>query len=173
MPCHLILPFQKAILPIIPYHFTKHPTTQNSIFFPFYLNILFYSFFFYYFSFSIPFPLFLPQPLAPISTHRTTHTHTNPWYTNPPIQTHHHTHINTNYQTINWATHINPSNQSEPTIATTPTNRSQQQPPLGVELDNLGIITDESNRTIEWGADDFVAVKIDVRPLHQVVEFQK
>ena len=29
------------------------------------------------------------------------HTHTDPWYTNPPIQTHHHTHINTNYQTIN------------------------------------------------------------------------
>ena len=172
MPCHLILPFQKTTLPIIPYHFTKHPTTQNSIFFPilFKYSILFFLFllFLFFYSFSS-----LSPSTSSTGFNTQNHTHTDPWYTNPPIQTHHHTHINTNYQTINWATHTNPSNQSEPTIATTPTNRSQQQPPLGVELDNLGIITDESNRTIEWSADDFVAVKIDVRPLHQVVEFQK
>ena len=45
MPCHLILPFQKVTLSIILYHFTTHPTSKNSNFFPFYLNILFYSFF--------------------------------------------------------------------------------------------------------------------------------
>ena len=33
---HLILPFQKATLSIIPYHFTIHPTSQNSIILPFY-----------------------------------------------------------------------------------------------------------------------------------------
>ena len=60
-----ILSSQKATLSIIPYHFTTPPTSQNSIFFPFYLNILFLIFFFYYFFFSLPLPLFLPQPLAP------------------------------------------------------------------------------------------------------------
>ena len=54
--------------------FYKTSNNPKFFFFPFYLNILFYSFFFYYFSFSIPFPLFLPQPLTPVSTHRTTHT---------------------------------------------------------------------------------------------------
>ena len=61
-------------------------------FFPFYLNILFYSFF-YYISFSIPFPLFLPHPLALVLTHRATHR--DHWYTEP-IQTHHHTHTHKN-----------------------------------------------------------------------------
>ena len=89
MPCHLILPFQKVILSIILYHFTTHPTSKNSIFFPFYLNILFYSFF-YYFSFSIYFTLFLPQPLAPVSTHRATHTQTHDTliHQSKPITTH-------------------------------------------------------------------------------------
>nr|POE50509.1 hypothetical protein CFP56_27970 [Quercus suber] len=31
---------------------------------------------------------------------------------------------------------------------------------------------DESDRTIEWGAGEFVAVEIDVPPLHRVVEFR-
>ena len=52
-----ILPFQKATLSIISYHFTIHPTSQNSTF-----SHFIYSFF-YYFSFSLPFPLFLSQPL--------------------------------------------------------------------------------------------------------------
>ena len=46
--------------------------------------------------FSIPFSLFLLQPLAPISTHRAIHTHIDQWYTDPPIQTHHPTHTNKN-----------------------------------------------------------------------------
>ena len=65
-----ILPSQKTTLSIISYHFSIHPIFQNSIFFSFYLNILFYSFF-YYFSFSLPFPLFLPQPLALATTNKT------------------------------------------------------------------------------------------------------
>ena len=102
---------QKTILSIILYHFTTHPTSQNSFFFffPFYLNILFYSFFFffYYFSFSIPFPLSLPQPLAPVSTYRATHTETHDipihrsTYPNPSPHTESHTYRNTNHQTIN------------------------------------------------------------------------
>ena len=52
-----ILPFQKATLSIISYHFTIHPTSQNSTF-----SHFIYSFF-YHFSFSLPFPLFLSQPL--------------------------------------------------------------------------------------------------------------
>ena len=74
--CHAILfyPFKKLLYQL--YHTILQNIQQPKIlfFFPFYLNILFYSFFFYYFSFSIPFPLFLPQPLTPVSTHRTTHT---------------------------------------------------------------------------------------------------
>nr|POE72593.1 isoform 2 of putative f-box protein [Quercus suber] len=46
------------------------------------------------------------------------------------------------------------------------------EPPLGVELDDLGIVVDESDRTTEWGAGEFVAVEIDVPPLHRVVEFR-
>ena len=42
---HLILPSQKTILSIISYHFIIHPASQNSIFSPVYLNILFYYFF--------------------------------------------------------------------------------------------------------------------------------
>ena len=76
MLSHPILPFKKVNLSIIPYNFTTHPIFQNFIFFPilFKYSILFIYFFFYYFSFSIPFSLFLPQPLAPISTHKATHT---------------------------------------------------------------------------------------------------
>lgn len=43
---------------------------------------------------------------------------------------------------------------------------------LGVELDDLGIVADESDRTAEWRAGDFVAAEIDVPPLHRVVEFR-
>ncbi|KAF3945221.1 hypothetical protein CMV_028395 [Castanea mollissima] len=42
---------------------------------------------------------------------------------------------------------------------------------LGVELDDLEIVADESDRIVEWGAGDFVEVEIDVPPLHRVVEF--
>ena len=38
---------------------------------------------------------------------------------------------------------------------------------LGVELDDLGIIAAESDRTAEWGVGDFVAAEIDVPPLHR------
>ena len=74
--------------------FYKTSNNPKFFFFPFYLNILFYSFFFYYFSFSIPFPLFLPQPLTPVSTHRTTHTQRSmihqSTYPNPSPHTHKH-----------------------------------------------------------------------------------
>ncbi|KAM4070956.1 hypothetical protein ACB094_11G024800 [Castanea mollissima] len=43
---------------------------------------------------------------------------------------------------------------------------------LRVELDDLGIVADESDRTAEWGIGDFVAAEIDVPPLHWVVEFR-
>ena len=38
---------------------------------------------------------------------------------------------------------------------------------LGVELDDLGIVAAESDRTAEWGVGDFVAAEIDVPPLHR------
>ena len=38
---------------------------------------------------------------------------------------------------------------------------------LEVELDDLGIVTAESDQTAEWGVDDFVATEIDVPPLHR------
>ena len=38
---------------------------------------------------------------------------------------------------------------------------------LGVELDDLGIVVAESDRTAEWGVGDFVAAEIDVPPLHR------
>ena len=38
---------------------------------------------------------------------------------------------------------------------------------LGVELDDLGIVAAESDRTAEWGVGDFVATEIDVPPLHR------
>ena len=59
---HLILPSQKTILLIISYHFTIHPASQNSIFFPVYLNI--FLLFFYYFFLSLFLFISLPQPLA-------------------------------------------------------------------------------------------------------------
>ena len=76
LPSYPNLPSQKATLSIIPYHFTTHPTSQNSIFSPILFKYSILSFF-YYFSFSISFPLFLPQPLADQHRfqHRATHTH--------------------------------------------------------------------------------------------------
>ncbi|KAL0001212.1 hypothetical protein SO802_014993 [Lithocarpus litseifolius] len=38
---------------------------------------------------------------------------------------------------------------------------------LRVELDNLGIVATESDRTTEWAAVNFVAAEIDVPPLHR------
>ena len=60
---HLILLSKKATLLIISYHFTIHPTSQNSIFFS---SLLKYSFllFFYYFFLSLFLFISLPQPLA-------------------------------------------------------------------------------------------------------------
>ena len=60
---HLILLSKKATLSIISYHFTIHPTSQNSIFFS---SLLKYSFllFFYYFFLSLFLFISLPQPLA-------------------------------------------------------------------------------------------------------------
>ena len=62
MPSYPILPSQKATLPIIPYHFSIHPTSQNSISF---LSLFKYSFllFFYYFSLSLS--LSFPFRLCP------------------------------------------------------------------------------------------------------------
>ena len=61
MSSYLILPFYNT------------PNIPKFYFFPFLFK---YSilFFFYYFSLSILFSLFLPQPLAMVSTHKATHT---------------------------------------------------------------------------------------------------
>ena len=82
-------------------------------FFLFYLNILFYSFFFF------PFPLFLPQPLAPVSTHKATHieTYDTPIHLSKPITTHTQTqtikpstepHTHTNHQTNLYDVNMKP-----------------------------------------------------------------
>ena len=94
---YLNLPSQKVTLSIIPYYFTTHSTSQNSIFSPILFKYSFL-FFFYYFSFSIPFPLFLPQPLADQHRfqHRATHTQRpmihRSTYPNPSPHTHTHKH---------------------------------------------------------------------------------
>ena len=87
--------------------YTQHLKTL--IFFPFYLNILFYSSF-YYISFSLPFLLFLPQPLAPATIDKTkTVQHTIiPITTTPPPC--HHQHIVTPHI---LAPPIGPSNQNQ------------------------------------------------------------
>ena len=69
--CYLILFYHLKKQFYQLYHtILQYTTSKNSIFFPFYLNILFYSFFFNFF-FSLPFLLFLPQPLAPATTKQT------------------------------------------------------------------------------------------------------
>ena len=80
---------------------------------------------------TIFFFLSLPQPLAPVQHIAT---HAVPWYTDQPIQTHHHTHrathTQTQTQTIKPSTEPHthkPSNQLEPTTATTPTNQAINQ----------------------------------------------
>ena len=82
------------------------------------------------------FPLFLPQPLAPVQhTEPHTQTHDTPIILSKPITTH------TKTQTINKATHTQtqtikpstkphtqkPSNQLKPTTATTPTTQATDQ----------------------------------------------
>ena len=83
----------------IPFYNT--PNIQKFYFFPilFKYSILF--FFFYYFSFSIHFPLFLPRPLALVSTHRTTHTKRPMihWSTNPNPSPHTQSHTRTHTKT--------------------------------------------------------------------------
>ena len=140
IPSHFIIPKSYFINYTIPFYNT--PNIPKFYFFPFYLNILFYSFFFfYYFSFSIPFPLFLPQPLAPVSTHKATHTHKpmihRSTYPNPSPHTLTHTHTYkhkpSNHKLSHTHTHTHkhkPSNhQLSHTHTNHQTNRSHQQPP--------------------------------------------
>ena len=92
--CYLILFYHLKKQFYQLYHtILQYTTSKNSIFFPFFLNILFYSFFFFFF-FSLPFLLFLPQPLAPASTsskpipttmNLTNHTHHHPYPRPKPI----------------------------------------------------------------------------------------
>ena len=55
----------KVILSFISYHFSAHLISQTLFFFPIYLNILFFTI-----SHSLPFPLFLPLPLASATTNK-------------------------------------------------------------------------------------------------------
>ena len=130
---YFILPSQRVTLLLIPYHFIISPVSQNSIF----IKILFFNFFILFLSnrhfFSdlvflgfpivIFFPLFLPQPLAPVQ-HTKSHTHKNPWYTDQPIQTHHRT-----YRATHTYKH-KPSNlQQSHTHKNHQNSWSQQRPP--------------------------------------------
>ena len=127
MLLYFILPYQKTTLLLIPYNFTIHSVSQNSIFikilfFNFSLLFLFNGHFFFsnfgMFQFSWAFQQYFfslsPSTSSTDSTHKATHT--NPWYTDQPIQTHHHTHTqtqtikpltkpHTQTQTINRVTH--------------------------------------------------------------------
>ena len=97
----------------------QYTSIPKLYFFPFYLNILFYSFsFFYYFSFSLPFPLFLSQPLAPMmikATIKPNHQSISP----NPRRSHHRSHHQTKpkidvNQSHHWSHHQikPPSNQT-------------------------------------------------------------
>ena len=110
-------------------------TSQNSIF----IKILFFNPFFIisFQPFSLifldfPTAIFIPlsQPLAPVQ--HTTHTH--PWYTDQPIQTHHHTHTHTHTHKHKHKHKHKPSNQLEPTMATTPTTQATDQQTQATDL---------------------------------------
>ena len=94
MPSYFTISKSYFINYTIPFYNT--PNIQKFYFFPilFKYSILF---FFYYFSFSIYFTLFLPQPLAPVSTHRATHTQTHDTliHQSKPITTHTEPHTHT------------------------------------------------------------------------------
>ena len=85
----------------IPFYNT--PNIPKFYFFPI-LFKYFILFFFHYFSFSIHFPLFLPQPLASVSTHRATHTQRpmihRSTYPNPSPHTQSHIHTQTQVITL-------------------------------------------------------------------------
>ena len=91
---YAILPFQRAILSIIRYHFTIHPTTLTIYFLLLYLNILFL--------------LFLSHPQTTITTQWT---HCHPPYIPAPQPDHQTKSKTTNRATIganNRATHTTP-----------------------------------------------------------------
>ena len=86
--------------------FYNTPNIPKFYFFPilFKYSILFhFLLFLFFYSFS---------PLSPstfsIGLNTQSHTHTDPWYTDPPIQTHHHTHTQTKTKHNPIITHTNP-----------------------------------------------------------------
>ena len=92
--CHPILFYHPKKLLYQLYHtnwqHTQHP---KILFFPIlfkYSNLFFFLLFLFFYSFS---------SISPITSstgfNTQSHTHRDPWYTDPPIQTHHHTHTNT------------------------------------------------------------------------------
>ena len=104
-------------------------------FFPFYLNILFYSFFLL-FLFFFSFSSLSPSTSSTGSTHKATHTktHDTPINLSKLITTHTepHSHTNINHQTINRATHTQTQTikpLTEHTHTNHQTNWSQQWPP--------------------------------------------
>ena len=121
MLSHPILLSQKVTLSIITYYFTTHATFQKFFFLILFKYSILFLFFFYYFSFSFHFPLFLPQPLAPVSTHRATHietydtpihlsklitTHTQTQTIKPSIEPHTHTNHQTNLYDVDMKPHL-------------------------------------------------------------------
>ena len=101
IPSHFIIPKSYFTNYTIPFYNT--PNISKFYFFPI-LFKYFILFFFNYFSFSIPFPLFLPQPLAPVWTHRATHTQRpmihRSTYPNPSPHTQSHIHTQTQVITL-------------------------------------------------------------------------
>ena len=103
LPSYLNLPSQKVTLSIIPYYFTTHSTSQNSIFPPFYLNILFYSFFtiFLFLFLFLSFSLNLQHRFQHTEPHTHTETHDTPIHLSKPIShTQSHTHTQTQVITL-------------------------------------------------------------------------
>ena len=90
------IPSQKITLSIIPYHFTTHTTSENSIFFPilFKYSILFhFLLFLFFYSFSPLSPSTFSIGLNTQShTHTHTQTHDTPIHLSKLITTHTHKH---------------------------------------------------------------------------------